>query len=1113
MADLSREQLIQRYAQCLKGVLDEIVPKSPNESDFRYRVNRVLDDFCEKLGFEIELRTEYGLAGKRADSVFNRFVVEYKRPGELGDSLAHPKTSKAVEQLKEYLRKLARDERQDLARIAGVVFDGCFLVFVRYRDGNFAVERPVPATQATLERLLTWLSSTASGIALTAENLTRDFGIEQLRTQAILRALYDGLTAALQPDANGNPTNPMVNNLFRQWQTFFSQSIDYSEAFGGRKLEPLQKWARKADIDIKSAEEAERLFFVIHTYFALLAKLLGYLAVSRVLAHGLGAPPLGQWLSDSETLQKQLHNLELGGIFRQLRIVNLLEGDFFAWYLYAWNNHIERALRGILQRLDEYDPTTLAVVPEETRDLFKQLYHYLLPREIRHNLGEYYTPDWLALHLLQRTAPELFETPTPECESQLRQRVLNTRFLDPACGSGTFLVLLIARLRELGRDLLLPESELLDAILQNVVGFDLNPLAVLTARVNYLLATADLLPHRKRDIVLPVYLADSIRTPAQGHDLYSHDAYTFPTAVGAFEIPAALCRVGVFDRFCDLLEACVTAETTPDAFVQRVEKELAPEGWDGHAAKRVKTVYDRLRTLHKQRMNGLWARLLKNNFAPLTVGPFDYIVGNPPWINWEHLPDAYREDTKHLWERYQLAETYKGGRPRLGAVKVDIATLMTYVVADALLKDGGKLGFVITQSVFKTAAGAGFRRFELPEQHRQKRPLKVLYVDDMVELQPFEGASNRTAVLVLQKGQSTEYPVPYTAWRRASGERFTYDSTLDEVRSATKQHPWHAEPVDPNDLTSQWLTAQSDALKAIRRVMGTADYKAHLGVNTGGANAVYWVERIRANPDGSVFVQNITEGAKTKVAHVQWTVEPDLLYPLLRGRDVQRWQATPSAWIIVPQDPKRPSRACPEKQLQTDYPKTYEYLKNFESELRNRSGYKQILSRREKEFYGLMDIDHYTFVPWKVVWREVANELDAAVVGSVQSPPVIPAHTIVLIPCTDGTEANYICALINSSPCRLAAQAYIVLHPDPHILDHIRIPRYDPNNPVHRELADLSRQAHVIVARGDTARLGQVEKKIDELAAQVWGLTESEMDAIRQSLQTTDSDENNDLDS
>jgi hypothetical protein len=206
--------------------------------------------------------------------------------------------------------------------------------------------------------------------------------------------------------------------------------------------------------------------------------------------------------------------------------VNLLEGDFFAWYRYTWDEEIENALREILKRLDEYDPTTLAVVPEETRDLFKQLYHYLLPREIRHNLGEYYTPDWLAMHVLQRTVPELFTEPTPETESELRQRILETRFLDPACGSGTFLVLLVARLRELGRALLINERDLLNAILQNVVGFDINPLAVLTARVNYLLAIADLLPFGRDNIVLPVYLADSIRTPAQGEGLFQHDAYT-----------------------------------------------------------------------------------------------------------------------------------------------------------------------------------------------------------------------------------------------------------------------------------------------------------------------------------------------------------------------------------------------------------------------------------------------------------------------------------------------------------------------------------------------------------------------------------------------------------
>jgi SAM-dependent methyltransferase len=1147
MTHEERMRLAEDYAQQLYDALQEILPRSPNESDFRCQVDSLLKSFCHAAGIDAPAQTEYTLACGRADAVFNRLIIEYKRPGVLGDSLEHSGTQSAIRQLKKYLTDLAKKERHELARLAGVVFDGCYLVFVRYRDGNFTVEHPVPATKESLQRLLVWLASTASGIALTPENLTRDFGIEQLRTQRILRALFDGLNTALRRDAQNYPAHPMVDNLFRQWQTFFSQSIDYSEAFGGRKLEPLQKWARKAGIDIKSAEEAERLFFVMHTYFALLAKLLGYLAVSRVLAPGLGAPPLGQWLSDSETLQKQLHELESGGVFRQLGVVNLLEGDFFAWYLYASDNHIERALRGILQRLDEYDPTTLAVVPEETRDLFKQLYHYLLPREIRHNLGEYYTPDWLALHLLQRTAPELFETPTPECESQLRQRVLNTRFLDPACGSGTFLVLLIARLRELGRDLLLPKSELLDAILQDVVGFDLNPLAVLTARVNYLLAIADLLPHRKRDIALPVYLADSIRTPAQGHDLYSHDAYTFPTAVGAFEIPAALCRIGVFDRFCGLLEACVNSDTLPDAFVQRVEKELAPEGWNAEDAARIKQTYERLRELHAQGLNGLWARLLKNNFAPLTVGQFDYIVGNPPWINWEHLPDSYRNATKDLWTRYQLAGTYKGGRPRLGAVKVDISTLMTYVVADALLKDGGKLGFVITQSVFKTAAGAGFRRFELPTQHKQKRPLKVLHVDDMVELQPFEAASNRTAVLVLQKGQPTHYPIPYTVWGKVEGARFSYDSTLDEVLAATQRFECHAEPVDPRDSTSQWLTAHPAALNAIRKVLGKACYKAHAGVCT-WLNPVYWVQKTYTHPNGDVVVQNITEGAKIKVEQVSMTVEPDLLYPLLRGRDVKRWCAQPSAWIIVPQDPNRPSRAYPEASLQVDYPKTYAYLKRFEKELRNRSGYKQILSRREKEFYGLMDIDDYTFAPWKVVWTRIGR-IQAAVVSSSAGKVVIPQETITLVPCDSPEEAHYICAIVNSAVFQFAAESYSQKGGKSmgtmHLLDHIRIPCYDPNNPVHRRLAELSMQAHQLMGgapsqsgglsveqakaaiqrieqrrrRGrldqqtadeiisalqavqpGTAQLKAIEAEIDQLAAQVWGLTAQELEAIRQSL-------------
>jgi len=87
---------------------------------------------------------------------------------------------------------------------------------------------------------------------------------------------------------------------------------------------------------------------------------------------------------------------------------------------------------------------------------------------------------------------------------------LEIRILDPACGSGTFLILYISRLRRYAEEHYLTDT-LAKYILENVVGYDLNPLAVLTARTNYLLAIADLLQQSGLgSIEIPIYLADSI---------------------------------------------------------------------------------------------------------------------------------------------------------------------------------------------------------------------------------------------------------------------------------------------------------------------------------------------------------------------------------------------------------------------------------------------------------------------------------------------------------------------------------------------------------------------------------------------------------------------------
>ena len=1096
--ELERETLIKGWAARLQAKLDEVLPRRPVEADFRHAVEPLLDDYCAAVGVKPLAHAEYTVATGRIDAIFTRLIVEYKRPGVLKPAL-DASTRAAIAQADGYVKDIAKKERHQLSRLAAVVFDGQQMVFLRYSNDKLVQDGPLAVNEQSIARWLTWLSGLSSGIALTPENLNRDFAIEQLLTQNVLGGLYRGLNRAL-----AGPEN-LVHKLFAQWRLFFGESVNYSEAFGGRKLEPLKQWARKSGLVVNTAEEAERFFFALHTYFALLVKLLAWLALSRHMAAKLGAPSFGELATlDLISLRARLREMERGGIFRHYGLVNLLEGDFFVWYTYVLDQGMETALQDLLRRLDQYDPTTLSIQPEETRDLFKKLYHYLLPREVRHNLGEYYTPDWLAQRLLNQVDNEFFTAdPNGKAGPYLRRKLLSLRWLDPACGSGTFPVLIIARLRALGAALMVDQREVLEAILRNVVGFDLNPLAVLTSRVNYLLQIADLLEYRKSEVTIPVHLADSVRLPAEGSDIFGKGAFEFPTAVGKFAIPSALCTPQRFPRFCQLLQEDIEGGIAGPAFLLHVRSRLAlrAEEWDQQAEARLGEAYRQLADLHQRGLDGLWARLLANNFAPLTVGQFDYVVGNPPWINWESLPDGYRDEIKPIWIRYGLFP-HGGMDTILGKGKKEIATLMTYVMADRLLRPGGRLGFVITQTVFKTSgASQGFRRFSIPGAEAAVTPLRVVHVDDLTAINPFEGATNRTALLVLEKGRANTYPVPYTVWRKAVKSRLDYDSTLADATKSTMRIRLAAVPVETTDSTSAWLTGRPKALRALGGVLHASDYRAYAGSYTGGTNGVYWVEVAHRRPDGLVVIQNLTAGAKVVVPNVSDAVEDTYLYPLLRGRDVHRWAAAPSASILMVQDPDK-RQGIPEADLQRDCPRTYGYLKRFEELLRRRPsrGLSDML-KRGAPFYTMFAVGRYTLSPWKVVWREQASTMTASVVGEVLGKLVVPDHKLMLVPCQCEDEANYVCALLNSAITRLLVSSYAIeVSMDPHILEHVGIPRFEEVNPLHQRLAELGGAAHAATAAGETAKVAAIEAEVDRAAAQLWGLTDVELLEIRRGL-------------
>ena len=1093
----AQEQLIKSKTKDIRSAIQQAALDSPGSEDtFRTKVSHIINSFCQSADIRFETRENHTLAsGKKPDTLFSRLVIEYKAPNLLRSSISAPQNQKAVKQVEDYIEKVSKEEKRDIQKMAGIILDGHYLIFLKRSEQGWREDGPLAVNDYSVDRFLRHLLSLDSGLSLPPERLVQDFSIEQSRAQQVIRSLYGYLT---------NTKEPLVEKLFEQWRTFFSEAIEYKEAFSSPKLKQLKDYAHKAGIDLKEQAHAEAFFFAVHTYFALLVKFIAWQALSRYFAGKSGAPIFSRLSTiSSDELKRELTRMEHGGTFRDIaRIRNLLEGDFFRWYLNAWNVPIEKSLREIIDKLSYYDPTTLAIEPEASRDLLKKLYHKLMPRDIRHNLGEYYTPDWLAQRLLNQVNIAFF-TNDPEKSSYLRENLLKLRFLDPACGSGTFLALIINRIREVGKQLQIPENTILDAVLNNVVGIDLNPLAVIAARTTYVLALGDLLENSQRqEIEIPVYLADSIAVPEKAPGLWENGKYPLPTVVGKFWVPDAVIDKKRFGTLCELLEEGVRDGIVEEIFLERCQTHLdLDEKAIEKAKSSLKELYSQIKELNIQHINGIWARILRNGFAPLFIGKFHYVVGNPPWVNWESLPDEYTKRTRELWRSHGLLP-HKGMDTILGKGKKDISMLMTYEAMHRYLNDGGRLGFVITQSVFKTSgSGQGFRRFILGDS----TPIKVLHVDDMVELNPFEGASNRTSIVILEKGKPTSYgygDISYLYWKKTSkGKAIGFDTDLLEVMKMTQRRQFHVEPVDSKDKTSAWLTGRPLAIKAIRKVLGKSDYQAHEGVNSGGANAVFWVEILKRQASGLVEISNITEGQKREVPSETMTIEPDLLYPLIRGRDVKRWKAEPAAWIIMAQDPIK-RRGIDQKEIQLHYPKTYTYLKRFENVLRSRAAYKRYF-KEDAPFYSMFDVGNYTFAPHKVVWTRMAK-IDAAVIESLYDKPIIPQETVTLVECNTAQEAHYIASLVNSGVFQYAALSYSQAGGKSlgsmHVLGYIRIPKFNMKDKVHQHLSQLSEKTHELARRGAKSEFTLIEQEIDQAAAELWNITAVELKEIKKAI-------------
>ncbi|MEM2696090.1 MAG: class I SAM-dependent DNA methyltransferase [Thermoproteota archaeon] len=1090
---------IDDVVSCIK----QSVRTARNEEEVRARVSvRCIEEkILKPLDIVHYGHYEYTLvSGARVDALYGHVIVEYKAPGKLSSV---SDIAKAKEQVVGYITKEA-PTKAEWDRYLGVIISDR-IAFVRYyRPRDIWILRgPYDITRESVVKLIEAIRGLRRK-ALKVDSLLSDFGPKSGVAKGAVSVLYGKLL---------NSTNPRTKILFEDWMRLFRQATGYDP----EKLKGLRELT--SDYGIKGKVNYDALIFAIQTYYAIIMKLL---AAEVVYLYGGGrfyksyiAELDDKYASGGiEALRDALRELESGGIFKTFGYENFLEGDYFSWYLGELDKELADVLAEIARRLADYEPATPQLEPEYARDLLKRLYQHLVPGDIRHKLGEYYTPDWLADFLLDEVGLSLENLEKIGAEDSLKP--LQISLLDPACGSGTFLVRYIARLRAYAREHYL-EDVLADHLLSNVVGYDLNPLAVLTARTNYLLIVADL-PKRGK-IEIPVYLADSLMVEKK--KTITENVYVLRTVVGEFQIPMKIVDNKILSKILSEVTNSLESRYRPGDFRNRVKyvfKDLSDSELDT-----LTNFYATLLKLEEEGKNEVWVSIIRNAFAPMLKGKFDYIVGNPPWVNWENLPEEYREISKSLWSHYELTKIV-GGRG-LGKVKKDLAMLFLARCFDLYLKPGGKHAFLMPFTVFKTQAGAGFRRYLTTKT-------RVHVVHDMVTTYPFEGAVNRTSAIVIEKASEPRNVdnrmIKHVIW--VSEKAVPTDVPLEEVLKTVKRYQVVMTPVIQYDPSSSWMQVTEKVLPHIRELVGRSPYEAHAGVYT-ALNQVYFVKIRERLPDGKLMITNPSEpGQKKEVKQVEVAVEPDLVYPLIRGRDVRRWYVDyRDRYIIVPHD-SRTGGSLQEEVVKTKYLHTYQYFSTFKNELANRSIHK--LWGKENPFYAVYDIGSYTFAPYKVVWKAIAGAItgkavsfECAVVGPMhiklphgeivsELKPTVPEHSVILLGFEKPSEAYYVCGVLNSSIVRAVIASYTYeLGQYVHILEHVNVPRYDPNNPLHRQISQLSMKAHELAKciysevkpdcreiRNPEEELAKVEEEIDRLVAELYGIPEAALKDIKRLL-------------
>lgn len=779
-------------------------------------------------------------------------------------------------------------------------------------------------------------------------------------------------------------------------------------------------WSRLLTSALGTAFEDTDDLFIEHTLLV---------NTAEIIAHAVLGLPV-QSLNPSALLA--------GDKFDESGIHGVVEADFFDWIVEIDGGDV--FVKTLAKRLARFEWSSVE------QDVLKVLYESIIGTETRQRLGEYYTPDWLADIVVQETVAD----------------PLNSRVLDPACGSGTFLFHAIRKYIVAAEMKGMTVGQLIDGVTEHVIGMDLHPVAVTLARVTYLLAIGRhrLVDPDRETIHIPVYLGDSLQWQEQNTDLWSAGNLVIRTDDkkdlfgNELSFPDALLDDAA--RFDELVNEMSQKASTrkPGSTVPSLNAVFQRLAIPDKSKPTIVATFKAMCRLHDEGRDHIWGYYIRNLARPLWLSRpknrVDVIVGNPPWL-------AYRKMTSDMQTTFREMSVdrglWAGGEL---STHQDLSGLFAVRACELYLKVKGRFGLVLPNAAIDREHYMGFRSGYYGDGSGNA----AIAFDpswDLRRIRPHFFPRAASVVFGMREEHTRETKDGEGTW---AGRKMPLYTEIWSGRLSEPNLPWK--------VASKNLTRKQGQVKLVGQLTKSPYHAAFTQGAIFAPRLAFVVEEqpatslgIPAGRKAIISSRSVQEKKPWKdVPSVTGVVETEFIRPFFTGDNSYPFRLGAAQLVVLP---CRKSGILPPSQIDL-YPGLSQWWERVGSLWMEHRSSERLTLIQQLDFQSKLS-KQLPVPPLRIVYNRAGMHLMAA---KVKEPRAIIASGLYWASMETEAEADYLCTIMNAPVTTELVRPFMSYGKDErdihkHVWE-VPVPKFDPENAAHRCLSDLGKRAEEIVA-------------------------------------------------